>query len=434
MASIKKRGKGYLITVSNGYDVNGKKLIETTTYVPDDSLTPKKQQEALEKHARDFEDRVKNGKYLKGEKLTFKEYIDKWKKEYADQLLEETTRDAYYHQIDNIILPALGHIKLAELKPLHLQSLYNNLTEDGIRLDGKPGGYSYGTIKRYHAVISSMLSTAVQWQLIESNPCERVKVPKTTKKKAISNEVKCFTLEQAEIFLKALDIEYETTYKAHSRIDDTGKKYNVNQFIEKREIPIQFKSFFNISIFGGLRKGEILALTWDDICFDDCSITINKSTAYTNKKIITKDTKNTSSVRKIKLPQSVFDLLKKHKKEQSEYKFSLGDAWEGNNYLFIQATGKQMHPSTPYHTFKDILEKYNKTVKIESEKLPDITLHDLRHTSATLLIANNVDVRTVSARLGHAQTSTTMNIYAHALSKMDEKAAETLENIFSKKA
>lgn len=434
MASIKKRGKSYLITVSNGYDVNGKKIFETATFVPDSTLTDKKQQEALTKFAHDFENRVKNGKYLKGEKLTLKEYIDKWKKEYAEQVLEETTRDVYYYQIDKIILPALGHIKLAELRPLHLQSLYNNLTEDGIRIDGKPGGYSYGTIKRYHAVISSMLSTAVQWQLIESNPCDRVKIPKTTKKKAVTTDVKCFTLEQAVTFLKALDMEFITEYKPHKRIDDTGKEYQVRKYTEKRTIPTQFKVFFNIAIFGGLRKGELLALTWDDINFEDCSISITKSTAYANKKIIIKDTKNTSSVRTIKLPQSVFDLLHIHKKEQNEYRLSIGDAWKGNNYLFIQSNGKQLHPSTPYHTFKDILDKYNKTVKEESEKLPDITLHDLRHTSATLLIANNVDVRTVSARLGHAQTSTTMNIYAHALSKMDEKAAETLENIFSKKA
>lgn len=434
MATIKKRNGSYQITVTNGTDINGKKIRETCTIKYDESLTELQNTKAVEKYAREFEDRVKNGKYLKGEKLTLKEYADKWKKEYAEQVLEETTRDAYYHHIDRVILPALGHIKLADIRPLHLQSLYNNLTEDGIRIDGKPGGYSYGTIKRYHAVISSMLSTAVQWQLIESNPCDRVKIPKTTKKKAVSTNVKCFTLEQAEIFIKALDMEYTTEYKSHKRVDDTGKEYNVKMYVEKRSIPMQFRVFFNIAIFGGLRKGELLALTWKDIDFDNCSISITKSAAYTGKKVINKDTKNSASERTIKLPLSAFELLRIYKREQNEYRLSIGDLWQGDNYLFIQTNGKQMHPSTPYHTFKDILEKYNKTVKEKAEKLPDITLHDLRHTSATLLIANNVDVRTVSARLGHAQTSTTMNIYAHALSKMDEKAAETLENIFSNKA
>lgn len=92
-----------------------------------------------------------------------------------------------------------------------------------------------------------------------------------------------------------------------------------------------------------------------------------------------------------------------------------------------------MHLATPYGTFKDIIKKYNNTLKHDDEKLPDIPLHGLRHTSATLLISENVGIRTVSARLGHAQTSTTMNIYAHSLTKMDEKAATALDNILIKK-
>ncbi|CVI65682.1 site-specific tyrosine recombinase XerC [Clostridiales bacterium CHKCI001] len=92
-----------------------------------------------------------------------------------------------------------------------------------------------------------------------------------------------------------------------------------------------------------------------------------------------------------------------------------------------------MDLNTPYHTFKKIIKNYNKTVT-ESKKLPDIPLHGLRHTSATLLISQNIDVRTISSRLGHAQTSTTMNIYAHSLKKMDEVAADTLENLFIKQA
>lgn len=93
-----------------------------------------------------------------------------------------------------------------------------------------------------------------------------------------------------------------------------------------------------------------------------------------------------------------------------------------------------MHPDTPYKTFKRIIKRYNSTVENESDKLPDIPLHGLRHTSATLLISQNVDVKTVSNRLGHAQTSTTMDIYSHALQKMDEQAAATLDNLLTKNA
>jgi integrase len=431
MASVKKRGNGYRILVSNGYDVNGKKIQETTTFIPDSTMTPKQQKKALDDFVYEFEKKVKDGKYLSGEKMSFNELYEYWLKEYADKHLEKTTLEDYTTELDNKIIPAIGHLKIAKIKPTHLQSFYNNLLEDGIRRDGKSGGYSPVTIKKNHAIISSMLSQAVLWQLIESNPCDRVSPPKDKK---VTEEVKHFTLEQAEFFLNALEMEYTTKYKAHDRTDDTGKKYHVPEYIESRSIPTQFKVFFNLALFGGLRRGELIALTWNDIDFENNSVSINKSTGYVDKQMITKAPKNKSSIRVITVPGPVMDLVKKYRTEQLEYKLSIGDQWQGDNYVFIQASGKQMHLATPYGTFKDIIKKYNDTIEKDKFKLPDIPLHGLRHTSATLLISENIDVRTVSARLGHAQTSTTMNIYAHSLKKLDEKAADALGNILIKRA
>lgn len=149
---------------------------------------------------------------------------------------------------------------------------------------------------------------------------------------------------------------------------------------------------------------------------------------------ITKTPKTKTSNCEITLPAFVMELLKSYKLEKNKYHLSIGSQWIGKNFLFIQWNGKQMDLSTPYHTFKKIIRNYNQTVAEESKKLPDIPLHGLRHTSATLLISQNIDVRTVSSRLGHAQTSTTMNISAHSLKKMDEVAADTLENLFIKQA
>lgn len=430
MASVKKIGNSYKIVVSNGYDVNGKKIRETTTFTPDPTMTPKQQQKALEKFVFEFEERVKNGRYLKGEKITFQEFTERWFKEYANQHLAKTSLSTYRDLLEQLIIPAIGHLKLAKIQPLHLQSFYNNLQEDGVRKDGKKGGYSSTTIKKCHAIISSILTAAVRWQIIESNPCERVFSPKDEKE---TEDVKHFTLEQAETFLKALEMSYTTTYKAHDRIDDTGKKYHVSEYTETRSIPTQFKIFFYLALFGGLRRGELLALTWDDVDFNNNTISITKSTAYTDGQVITKSPKNKSSIRTISIPGAIIDMLKKYRKEQQELRLSLGDQWQGDNYIFIQWNGKQMHPSTPYHTFKDIIKKYNSTVDDPAKKLPDIPLHGLRHTSATLLIAEQVDIKTVSARLGHSQTSTTLNIYAHSLKKLDEKAADILDHILIRK-
>jgi len=431
MATVTKIGSSYKVVVSNGYDVAGKQIRERITFTPDETMTPKQRQKALEKFVFEFEERVKNGKYLKGEKISFKDFTDSWLKDYATQQLEKTTLEFYTQTLNQKILPALGHLKLSKIQPMHLQSFYNNLLEDGIRKDGKEGGYSPSTIRKCHAIISSILTTAVHWQVLESNPCERVSPPKN---KNITDDVKHFTLEQAETFLNAIEMEYATVYKAHDRIDDTGKKYHVEAYMETRIIPTQFKAFFNLALFSGLRRGELIALTWDDLNFDNNAVSITKSTGYAGKEMITKAPKNKTSIRVVNVPGTVMDLLKKCKKEQQELRLSLGDQWQGNNHIFIQWNGKQMHLTTPYHTFKDIIEKYNTTLEDEASRIPNIPLHGLRHTSATLLISENVDVKTVSARLGHAQTSTTMNIYAHSLKKSDEKASDTLDSLFKKKA
>lgn len=429
MASIEKRGNSYSITVSNGYDVNGKKIREKTTFTPDSTMTLKQQQKALERFVFEFEQKVRNGKILKGEKITLKEFSGKWMKEYAKTNLSQNSYKSYSDNLKLRIIPALGHMKLSNINPMHLQSYYNNLLEDGVRLDGKPGGYSAATIKKDHVIISSILSTAVQWQIIENNPCDRVSPPKVTR---TAENIKFFTLEQTQLFLNALDKEYSSSYKEHDRIDDTGKKYHVSAYEESRSIPKQFKVFFYIAIFGGLRRGEIVALTWDDINFENSTVNISKSTSYVNKQIITKEPKTPTSIREIKLPEFVIQLLKEWKLEQNRYRLSLGDQWIGTNHIFIQWNGKQMYPSTPTLTFKKVINQYNKTVTNKKDKLPLIPLHGLRHTSATLLIAENVDVKTVSSRLGHAQTSTTMDIYAHALKQMDEKASNALEDVFKR--
>lgn len=368
---------------------------------------------------------------LSGDKLTLKEYSDRWLEEYAKTNLTQVSYRNYCDILKLRILPALGHIKLTSLKPLHLQSFYNNLLEDGVRIDGRPGGYSPATIKKDHVVLSSMLSTAVQWQLIESNPCDRVSVPKV---KNTSDNIKYFTFEQTQAFLNALNMSYSTIYKAHKRKGSLREEYNVSEYTESRNIPLQIKVLFHIALFGELRRGEIVALTWDDIDFDANSIKINKSSSHVDRQVITKDPKTSTSNRTIKLPAFVMQLIKDWKLEQNKYRISIGDQWNGTNHIFIQTDGRQMYPSTPTATFKKILIQYNKTIEKEKDKLPMITLHGLRHTSATLLIAENIDVKTVSSRLGHAQTSTTMDIYAHALKQMDEKASNALEEAFNRNA
>lgn len=427
MANVIKRGNSYRITVSLGYDVFGKKIRETTTFTPDPKLTPKQEQKALDAFIYEFEKAARDGQLLSGRKITLKVFAEKWLKEYAAVQLQPGTLERYKYEIYNKLLPALGHLKLSDIKPVHIQSFYNNLLEDGVRKDKKTCGYSSASIRKYHNILSIMLKTAVRWQIIDSNPCDRVDIPKQANQ---TENIKFFTTEQAIHFLSLLDTDLNYLYKGHSRIDDTGKSYNVGNYTETRKIPFQFKVFFNLAIFGGFRNGELLALTWDDIDFKNNTVSINKAVSLVKGQHTIKEPKTKTSIRTVTLPQSVMSLLRQHKTQQSEQILKLGDYRQNNNLLFTQDNGKMMHYHTPYHTFKKLIKYYNKNIACTtSEFLPDIPLHGLRHTSATLLISEQVDIRTVSARLGHSQTSTTMDIYAHALKENDKIASDKLDNL-----
>ena len=130
MASIRKRGKSYQITVSNGRDIHDKQILKTATWTPNPNKTEKQNQKALERFAMDFEDRVKNGKYLNGEKLTFREFTDQWFNEYAIMQLEPTTTEVYRFLLDAHVIPEIGHLKLAKVQPAHLNKLYSLLLKE----------------------------------------------------------------------------------------------------------------------------------------------------------------------------------------------------------------------------------------------------------------------------------------------------------------
>jgi len=229
------------------------------------------------------------------------------------------------------IHPVIGHLKLSKIKPAHLNNLYSDMLKS--RKDGKEGGYSPATIKRVHALISNILSTAVRWNVLLDNPCERIQPPKQARD---INDINFFTLEQTEVFLNALDTDFSD-----------GK------------IKFQHVVFFQLALFCGLRRGELIALTWSDIDFNAKAINVSKSTDLVNGKPYTKAPRSKSSIRIVSILESVIELLRKYRKEQLEYRLMIGNQWQGDNHVFIQWDGSQMYPSTPYSIFKDIIHRHN---------------------------------------------------------------------------
>lgn len=426
MASIKERNGSYQITVSLGRDIYGKKLMETTTFRPDPKLTPKKREKAVQEFAADFERRVKNGQVLEGGKTTLKEFTDRWFLEFAPQKLQAGTVEAYRKEMDKV-LPTLGHQKLTELRPANLNAFFLAMTKDGARADGKAGGYSKATIKKTQDVLSSILRTAAEWEVIEKNPMDKVR----SVGEIAAEKIKFFTPEQAAAFLEYLEQPQAIRITGHKRTDDTGKDYTVADYEITKEVPEQFRVLYNLAIYAGLRKGELLALEWSDIDFENNTVKVCKACSVVAGEQITKCPKTRTSNRTVSIPAFLTRRLRAMKIERMAYRLRVGDYWQGGDWLFIQDNGKQMNYSTPNQTMVKLLKRYNDTHR---DQLPLIPFHGLRHTSATLLIAAKQDVRSVSNRLGHAQTSTTMNIYAHALQEADQRAANALETMLTRRA
>lgn len=429
MAHIEKRGKNYLIRVSVGYDSKGKKITRSTTYKPEyTTATGKiKADSVIEKEVRrfadDFEKSVKSGENLTGGNIKFDVLVTRYLEEYAFIKLSQATAEGYRAHLLKKIVPVFGHIKICDLchQQLEIQKFYNQMAKTGS--DG--GAMAVSTVRRSMAVFSSVMQWAVDMQLISSNPLTRVKTPRKTFEAV---RPKSFTIEELNRFIGALDMPQVTDYRAHTCKKKDGNIYFVPAYTETRRISEQFKLFYIMAAFSGCRRGELIALNWSDVDLSAGTISISKSASKTASGVILKETKTASGIRTIHMPDSVMELAEKWKLHQKEMQISLGSAWMGADNVFCQADGSRMYPDTVTAKFKDIIRNYNAQCD-PSDQLPDISLHGLRHTAASVLINQHTDIATVSKRLGHSRTSVTLDIYTHAIQEADKAAAALLDSI-----
>ncbi len=246
------------------------------------------------------------------------------------------------------------------------------------------------TISEHHRLISVILQTAVQWQVIPANPCDRVKPPKVERKEAVSLDEK-----QAAELIACLQSE-----------------------------PLKYRTAVMLTLYTGMRRGEICGLNWSDIDLDNGLVSVNKSVLYSSDMGMYEDTPKTkSSNRIINIPSDMVHLLKQHRVEQLKQRLALDDQWQNSDKVFPAENGSIINPDTLSAWFRKFVRRHN---------LPDVHLHSLRHTAATLLITGGVDIATVSKRLGHADKTTTLNIYTHAVKSADKAAAEKLQDIFTR--
>ena len=388
--SIEKRGKNsYRLTVSEGFDLNGKPMIHRKTV----HGTKKDVEVELAK----FVTEVQNGLIIDGKSLKFSEFTEIWKRDYGSKELAPSTYKRYCRILETRLLPYFGHFYINKIRPTDIMKFYDLLEKDTqlVRKKGNNGSktkkpLSGKTILEHHRLLRAMLHKAVYWQLIVTNPAERVQPPKARKPKRRS-----YDDEQTKILLENLEL-----------LPNEDTKYKVAIIL---------------TVFTGVRLGELMGLEWQDVDFKNGIISINRSSQYlADMGVFTKVPKTESSIREIAIPEFIISLLEEYNLWYEEQKSIYGELWTNSDRLFVQADGKPMHPSTISKWFVKYVGQIG---------LPVINFHGLRHTNASLLVAQNVDIAVVSARLGHAQISTTLDFYVHPLLSHNRKAGYALENL-----
>lgn len=300
--------------------------------------------------------------------------------------MKVTTAERYRDMLKRINTE-IGPLKLQDIRPDHLNRLYVKLAEPG--QNKRTGmGLSQKTIIEHHRVISSIFSQAVKEQLVPSNIAQRATPPKNPKK-----EMDAFEAEEVQAILKALESE-----------------------------PLKRQVMTHLLIATGARRGEIMGLRWKNVDWDNHRLYLCENRVYTPKSGAISTTLKTGENRYVSISLAVLDLLKRWQSEQAEFYKFLGIT--PSDYVLTADDGQPMHPDSP----TDWLAKFAKR-----HDLPPIHPHKFRHTQASLLISEGVDILTVSKRLGHAKVSTTLDIYSHALAKSDEKASDTLDSLIYQK-
>jgi integrase len=397
--SIEKRGENsWRLRVDLGFNPDGTRNRPSKTITIEDKAllkTTKKLQEYLEDQLAAFKQEVLSGNYIKPEKMTLQQFIEnEWLPKYASDPdnLSPLTAKTYQHHIKNHILPVIGNKPLSDIKTIQLVTLINNLKKPGARKDGRGKTLSSYTIVYIYNVLRNLFNMAKEWNLIKDNPMDGVKKPKKEKRK-----MNPYSADEAREVIKRLSDE-----------------------------PQMWRIFILGSMLGGFRRGELLALEWPDVDFREKCIHIRKSISLVQKgKAFEKGTKNDED-RIVDMPDWYMIELEQYYKAWKRQRWENNDIWQGGDreYLFHNGTGKPLYHTTPTGWWNDFVKRHG---------IRKIRLHDLRHSSATLLIEAGAHLKAIQERLGHKQFQTTADIYAHVTKKVSRELAEKF-NVFDPSA
>ena len=412
--TLKDGSRVYEIRVARGRDpVTGKQLTPyTTRYKPPEGWSAKKAMKQAQVEAAAFEARCKAGEVMtkaerkiyeqeqiriaeqakreEASKLTFSSYVELFLKESTISRSDGTLLN--YRNVFRRATSFFGEYKMEEITPVIVRSYITELQANGVsERNGAP--LSYNTVAKHYNVLHTFFEAAVTDEIIEFSPMQRMKKPKP-KKDDIKMESKALTLDQSKRLLECLKNE-----------------------------PLMWRVLVMLLLDSGCRRGEAVALRWDDVDLKTGYTQVKGNAQYTVEKGKYITTPKSGKGRMVILNQPVIAILKEWKREQTKWLLSMGLPHTG--FIFIQDDGEMLNPNAPTKYLSKFGKKYN---------FPGLHPHTLRHTMATVSIANGADVVSISKKLGHAAPSITLNIYSHANQEAQLRANKSLEMALYKNA
>ena len=367
--SIRQRANGrWEGRYTAGRNAKTGKQIQKSVYGDTELEVVKKLQKALVE--------IEQGSFLQPQKLTVSNWLDIWLDEYIGNV-KPATRASYNGLANNHIKEELGGTPLQKLTAHQIQSFYNSRQKKGL---------SAKTIRNIHGVLNATLNQAELIGYIKQNPARAVTLPRVEKK-----EISVLSGDSLTDFLNEI----------------AGKEY---------------ESLFFVTLFTGMRQGEILGLPWECVNFDTGIITIKQQLSKEKKeggKYYIAPLKN-DKTRKIKPAPQVMECLKQRRAEQAQHQLRVGRAWANkDNLVFTNELGGHFTHTTVWRHFKKIAIKINQ---------PALRFHDLRHSFAVISIANGDDIKTVQDNLGHHTASFTLDTYGHVTEQMQSDSSNRMDN------
>lgn len=319
------------------------------------------------------------GTLATGPRVTMQAYLESWLEDTHKPTVRLSTYLNYRKLLKNYLIPGLGKITLQKLTAPQIQAFYSRKIREGL---------SPKTVTNIHGVLHKALDNAVRWNIIARNACDAVTPPRVARK-----ELHVLTQEQAHTLLQEV--------KAH-----------------------KLETLLTLAITTGMRRGELLALRWQDINFENGTIQVKRAVSYLKDYgYVESEPKTARSRREILLPAFVVAILAQHHEHQQEQRYKIGADWTNQNLVFTNATGDFYSPSTMLKVFRRFLVHIG---------LPQMRFHDLRHSAATILLTMKVHPKIVQEILGHSQITTTMDVYSHAMPSLQGDATQQWERAFGK--